>query len=84
MTALELLFGLSWYLPPRTLAALAAAVLLCLPWRKLPQSRFSKLCDFLQKPLPVLIRRILALVLLALCFLAICNSSYNPFIYFRF
>ena len=77
-------FGLSWYLSRRTLAALAAAILLCLPWRKLLQTKLSKLGAFLQKPVLVLIRRSMILVLLGLCFLAVCNSTYNPFIYFRF
>ncbi len=77
-------FGLAWYLPRRTLAALAAAVLLCLPWRKLFQTRLAGVGALLDKPVPVLIRRLLVLALLGLCFLAICNSTYNPFIYFRF
>ena len=77
-------FGLSWYLTRRTLAALAAAILLCLPWRKLLQTKLAGLGAFLQKPVPVALRRCLALALLGLCFLAICNSTYNPFIYFRF
>lgn len=77
-------FGLAWYLPRRTLAALAAAVLLCLPWRQLGRTKLAPLAAFLRKPVPVLIRRSLALLLLGLCFLAVCNSTYNPFIYFRF
>lgn len=72
-------FGIRYYLTNRNgwilfLACLFAAPLLPFIGRKLR-------CD----SLPVLlVKRISLLLLLAVCFLFIINSTYNPFIYFRF
>ena len=77
-------FNLSWYLDRRTLTVLLIGILLCVPWKTLLCRKLPKLEGALERPAAVVGRRILALGLLLLCFLFISNSTYNPFIYFRF
>ena len=77
-------YDLSWYLDRRTLTVLLLAVFFCVPWRQLLRKRAPRLSEALDKPPAVFCRRLAALLLLALCFLFISNSTYNPFIYFRF
>ena len=77
-------YNLSWYLDRRTLFVLLAACLLCVPWRQLLQKRSPKLDRALERTPALICRRLIAVGLLALCFLFISNSTYNPFIYFRF
>ena len=67
-------YGLRYYLSNQTIFYLIVSVLVCIPWKwKKPE---GLVFDVLQK--------ILILGLLVLCFVFIINSSYNPFIYFRF
>ena len=67
-------YGLRYYMSNQTIIYLIVTVLVSNPWkRKKPE---GLLIDVLQK--------ILILGLLVLCFVFIINSSYNPFIYFRF
>ena len=77
-------YGLAWYLDARTITVLIAAILFCVPWLEVLRKPIPKLDRILTSPAVTVCRRILALLLLALCFLFIANSSYNPFIYFRF
>ena len=67
-------YGLRYYLSNQMIFYLIVSVLVCIPWKwKKPE---GLVFDVLQK--------ILILGLLVLCFVFIINSSYNPFIYFRF
>lgn len=77
-------YGLSWYLDKKTITALIAALLLCVPWLKILKDKNQAAVDLLEKTPVLLARRVLVLGLLLLCFLFISNSTYNPFIYFRF
>ena len=62
-----------YYLDGRTILLLLCAILSCIPWKR-PKNGFAVM----------IIRRLVLLVLLALCFMFIITSTYNPFIYFRF
>ena len=67
-------YGLRYNLSNQMIFYLIVSVLVCIPWKwKKPE---GLVFDVLQK--------ILILGLLVLCFVFIINSSYNPFIYFRF
>jgi len=72
-------FGIRYYLTNQNLFFLILACLCCLPitgWIKAKLGEPSM-------PL-VCVKRVALLALLALSFVFIINSSYNPFIYFRF
>ena len=68
-------YGVMYYLNLRTLTVLAAALVCCFPWK-----------NYI-KPKGVwftFVRRIVLVLLFVICFMLITNSTYNPFIYFRF
>ncbi len=77
-------YGLSWYLDTRTTVVLIGAVLLCVPWLQLLKKPIPKLDSALNSIPLTVCRRVFAVALLGVCFLFISNSTYNPFIYFRF
>ncbi len=77
-------YSLVWYLNGRTVAALAAGCFFSVPWKNVLLSRRPEAEAFLRREPVRFAGRILTLVLLLVCFLFISNSSYNPFIYFRF
>lgn len=66
----------SYYMDGRTTVLFVLAVLACLPWKNLVRVKEGTAL--------VLIKRLVLLALLALCFVFIITSTYNPFIYFRF
>ena len=77
-------YGVGWYLNERTMLVLGAAVVCCIPWKQW-QARYLPGLDWVWvHPIWMGIRRGILLFLLAICFLLITNSTYNPFIYFRF
>lgn len=69
-------YSSSYYMDGRTMALMAIAVLACLPWKEILKIKES--------PALVFSKRLVLLMLLALCFVFIITSTYNPFIYFRF
>ena len=77
-------FNLAWYLDLRTLTVLIIGILLCVPWKALLSRKLPRLSAAAEGTAALIGRRIVAIGLLALCFLFISNSTYNPFIYFRF
>ncbi|MBQ7581505.1 MAG: MBOAT family protein [Lachnospiraceae bacterium] len=81
-------FGAGYYLDNRTVFFLIIAVLAAVPWAEvLPRRLGCRISELsLAQPSSVsrIIRRILLLLLLVVCMLFIVNSTYNPFIYFRF
>ena len=77
-------FDTSWYLNGRTLTVFVAAIVCCLPWKQILEKRIPKICGLWEHPAFVLAKRIVLLFFMFICFLLIVNSSYNPFIYFRF
>ncbi len=77
-------YDIGWYLNARTLTVLLAALIFCVPWKSIITARLPRADAFFEHPVTVLFKRILLLVLLIICFLLITNSTYNPFIYFRF
>ncbi len=77
-------YGIRWYLNDRTLTVLVFATLFCFPWREVLFARFPAARRFSEDTRVVIVRRVCLLLLLVLCFLLITNSTYNPFIYFRF
>ena len=71
-----LAYSPSYYMDGRTTILFVIAVLACGPWKRIFQIEEGfALC---------LVRRLILLILLALCFVFIITGTYNPFIYFRF
>ena len=66
----------SYYMDGRTTVLFVLAVFACLPWKNLVRVKEGAVW--------VLLKRLVLLALLALCFVFIITSTYNPFIYFRF
>ena len=77
-------YGVLYYLNKRTLAVLIAAIICCIPWKSIVRKHFPSASKLSENTLFVLIRRIILLVLFVISFMLITNSTYNPFIYFRF
>ena len=83
-------YGLRYYLSNQMMLYLVIATLACVPWKQI-WGAMKKRGIITEKTCPERLvfageigRRICILVLLAVCFVYIINSSYNPFIYFRF
>ena len=80
-------FSLGFFLDSRLAFFLVIALLCCVPWGEvLPRiisSRIALICDS-NKPLPRTARHICLMALLVISFVFIVNSTYSPFIYFRF
>lgn len=85
-------FGLRYYLSNQMIFYLVLAVLACVPWKAVFKKTMPKLCA-LASANPsgnafafglLLLKRVIVLGLVVLCYMFIINSSYNPFIYFRF
>ncbi len=66
-------YSLFYYLDRRTIFLLGCAIMASIPWKRLKDNVAV-----------MIIRRIVLLVLLVLCFMFIITGTYNPFIYFRF
>ncbi len=77
-------YSISYYLTPRTVTALLLAIIFCLPWKEIWNTRFAKASIWAGKPATVVCKRLVLLCILLVSFLFIVNSTYNPFIYFRF
>lgn len=68
-------YGVMYYLNARTLTVLVAALICCFPWKNYIKPRGAWF---------VFIKRTVLALLFVICFMLITNSTYNPFIYFRF
>ena len=77
-------YKLGWFLNNRTTFVMVAALLCCVPWKLMLQNRIAGFDRMWEHPAVQTVKRILLLLLLAICFMLITNSTYNPFIYFRF
>jgi hypothetical protein len=77
-------YSLGWYLNARTLTVLLLALFCCVPWKEILDKRIPSLEKLWSNPVFVTVKRVALLMLLAVCFSLIVNSTYNPFIYFRF
>ena len=80
-------FSLGFFLDARLAFFLAIAIICCVPWGEvLPRMiscRIAQFCDS-NKSTPGIARHVSLLVLLVISFIFIVNSTYSPFIYFRF
>ena len=68
-------YGVMYYLNARTLTVLTAAVACCVPWKNIIKPKGAVF---------VFVKRIVLAALFVISFMLITNSTYNPFIYFRF
>ncbi|MBQ4562360.1 MAG: MBOAT family protein [Clostridia bacterium] len=68
-------YGVMYYLNARTLTVLIAAVICCFPWKNIIKPKGAWFTVF---------KRIALTALFVISFMLITNSTYNPFIYFRF
>ena len=67
---------------------LIIAILACVPWKEILKGRaltvYTGFTDAAPDKVSCIIRRVLLILLLLVSMLFIVNSTYNPFIYFRF
>ncbi len=81
-------FSARFYLDNKMIVILIAAIAACVPWAEvLPRRIGSRVAEFNHAgpgSTACVVRRILLICLLLLSMLFIVNSTYNPFIYFRF
>lgn len=80
-------YDLRFYLSNQMLFYLTAALLACVPWRAVLKRHALGVYNRLYEEPPLfvmIVQKLTLLFLLVLCFIFIINSSYNPFIYFRF
>ena len=68
-------YGVMYYLDARTLTVLIAAIICCFPWKNIIKPKGAWFTVF---------KRIALTALFVISFMLITNSTYNPFIYFRF
>ncbi len=68
-------YGVMYYLNARTLTVLTAAIACCVPWKNIIKPKGAVF---------VFVMRIVLAALFVISFMLITNSTYNPFIYFRF
>ena len=77
-------YDLRWYMDNRTISILILAVLCCIPWINIINKKIPFMGRIIETDIFLLLKRIILLLIVLICFLFITNSSYNPFIYFRF
>ena len=85
-------FAPAYYLDNKVIFIFIVSVLACLPWKQYFSEFAAKHTEnaavktALSIPVPVIeiVKRVLLLCMLVLSFMYIVNSTYNPFIYFRF
>ncbi len=68
-------YGVAYYLNARILTVLTAAIVCCFPWKNIIKPK-GRIFTFF--------KRTALIALFVICFMLITNSTYNPFIYFRF
>lgn len=73
-------YGVRYYLTNQNLFFLVLACLCCLPWGQWLKKRRDSSVSVVS----ICFKRLILLVIFILSFMFIINSSYNPFIYFRF
>ena len=72
-------YDVSYYFDKKTLLIFVIALFACIPWKHILKKTGAD-----QTFMFMVSKRLVLLVLLALCFVFIITGSYNPFIYFRF
>lgn len=81
-------FSVRYYLDNKMIVILLAAIIVCVPWKEVLKGRSLALYTGFTDAIPgkpaCIIRRVLLIILLLISMLFIVNSTYNPFIYFRF
>ena len=80
-------FSVGYFLDVRLVFFLVIAVLACIPWAQvMPVKISAHIANFAgsDKMLPRVTRHVCLIVLLVISFIFIVNSTYSPFIYFRF
>lgn len=77
-------YGVAYYLNNRTLTVLIIAIICCIPWKSIIDKYAPGTCKVFENTMFVAVKRLSLILLFVLCFMLITNSTYNPFIYFRF
>ena len=81
-------FSARFYLDNKMIVILVIALLACIPWKEVLKGRalsaYTGFTDAGPGKVTCIIRRVLLILLLLISMLFIVNSTYNPFIYFRF
>lgn len=79
-------FEPAYYLDRKTVFILIIGILACIPWKEIfaGNEKVSAFTGNISESALDCVKKIVLIILLALCFVFTVNSTYNPFIYFRF
>lgn len=85
-------FSPSYYLDGKVMFIFIIAVLACLPWKEYfngyvanhKDGRIATLAASIPAEVVTIVKRVALIIMFVLSFMFIVNSTYNPFIYFRF
>ncbi len=78
-------FSLRFYLDNRMIFIMAAAILAAIPWKEvLPEKISGRIVRFSSTGAGIITKRFYLILLLLISMMFVVNSTYNPFIYFRF
>lgn len=77
-------YGVAYYLNQRTATVLVAAIICCVPWKTVITKHIPSAAKLSDNMLFVTFKRMILIALFVISFMLITNSTYNPFIYFRF
>lgn len=81
-------FSLGFFLDNKVLLIMIFAIIAAVPWAQIMPRKMSSYIASVSmaeaSSATAIVKRIVLLILTAICFVFIVNSTYNPFIYFRF
>nr|MCR4806100.1 MBOAT family protein [Lachnospiraceae bacterium] len=81
-------FSARYYLDNKMIVLLIIGIIACIPWKEVLKGRAASMLTAFTQAAPdrpaCIVRRVLLIILLLLSMLFVVNSTYNPFIYFRF
>lgn len=80
-------YDLRYYMSNQMIFFFVISVLVCIPWKTLIKEKCQKVYPVLFEDTNMVVyfvKQAMLIGLLILCYVFIINSSYNPFIYFRF
>ena len=77
-------YGIRYYLSNQMICYLTGAVLVCLPWSGIKKVLVEKVTALKMQMVLLVVKRLILAGLYVLSYVYVINSSYDPFIYFRF
>ena len=77
-------YGIRYYLSNQMICYLTGALLVCLPWSEIRKRLMDRIADVKIQTGLLVVKRLILAGLYVLSYIYVINSSYDPFIYFRF